>query len=349
MSEKIEKSTQIANDIESAREEARFDTACKKVLSNKPILAWILSSCCSEYEGLTPNQIEQYIENDIEISTVNVEPDFSNQPKIKGDSTEDSMLTEGKIYYDLKFSATTPKFRKIKQKNVETEVEEPERIRLILNIEAQNDFYPGYPLLKRAVYYVSRLISAQNGTVFSYEDYEKIRKVYSIWICINPPKAKENSIVEYKLCENIIFSEKTDSEEIEKLKVNPEIFDLLNIKMIYLGETNEINTKNSVKLLDTLIKSNMSHQEVQNSILTDFGIPMTTTFEQEVNEMCDIGHGIAQKNYDSGFNNGFDNGVLKTLISLIKDKVISLAEASKRMSVSEENFKQNALKLGFQL
>jgi len=43
MSEKIEKSTQLANDIESAREEARYDAACKKVLSNKSILAWILS------------------------------------------------------------------------------------------------------------------------------------------------------------------------------------------------------------------------------------------------------------------------------------------------------------------
>jgi len=143
------------------------------------------------------------------------------------------------------------------------------------------------------------------------------------------------------------------SEKIEKSTQLANDFDLLNIKMIYLGELNDVNTTNSVKLLDTLIKSNLGYKEVQSSIQKDFSIPMTESFEQEVNEMCDIGHGIAQKSYDSGFtigfNNGFDNGVLKTLISLIKDKVISLAEASKRMSVSEEIFKQNALKLGFQL
>lgn len=339
MTNEVNKSTQLAYDIESARKQARYDAACKKVLSNKSILAWILSSCCEEYEGLKPNEIEQYIENDIEISTVNVDPDFSNTQKITGDNAEDSMLTEGKITYDLKFSAITPKFKKAKKG------EEAERIRLILNIEAQNDFHSGYSLLKRAVYYVSRLISAQNGSVFAYEDYEKIRKIYSIWICINPPKEKENSIVEYKLSENIIFSEKTDAEKLEKLKVNSEDFDLLNIKMIYLGESNEIETKNSVKLLDTLIKSNLSYKEVQSSIQTDFGIPMTAKFNQEVNEMSDLGYGLAKEYYKKGS----DNGVIKMLISLIKDKVISLAEAAKRMDMSEDLFKQNALKLGFQL
>lgn len=332
---KIEKTTILANDIESAREQARYDTACKKVLSNKSILAWILSSCCSEYEGLKPSEIEQYIENDIEISTVNVDPDFSNQQKIKGENTEDSMLTEGKITYDLKFSATTPKFKSSREN------EEPERIRLILNLEAQNDFHPGYPLLKRAVYYVSRLISAQNGTVFAYEDYEKIRKVYSIWICINPPKSKENSIVEYKLSEKIIFSEKETLEAIEKLEANPEDFDLLNIKMIYLGNESEIKTKNSVKLLDTLIKSNKTYQEVQDSIQTDFKIPMTINFKQEVNDMCDLGHGI--------FERGSDKGKIELLLSMIKDKLLSLAEAANRMNMSEEVFKQKALNFGFKL
>ena len=34
-----------------------------------------------------------------------------------------------------------------------------------INLEAQNDFNPGYPLLKRAVYYCVRMISSQYGTV----------------------------------------------------------------------------------------------------------------------------------------------------------------------------------------
>ena len=61
----------------------------------------------------------------------------------------------------------------------DSSTEELENIRLIINAEAQNRFKLKYPLTKRAVYYGSRLISAQNGTVFTKSDYQKLLKVYS--------------------------------------------------------------------------------------------------------------------------------------------------------------------------
>ena len=76
--------------------------------------------------------------------------------------------------YDIRFTALAPATG--------------EPIRLIINLEAQNEFHPGYPLIKRALYYVSRLISAQHGTEFTHGHYEKIKKVYSIWICSQPPE-----------------------------------------------------------------------------------------------------------------------------------------------------------------
>ena len=33
----------------------------------------------------------------------------------------------------------------------------------MINVEAQNDFYPGYPLVKRGIYDCSRMISPQYG------------------------------------------------------------------------------------------------------------------------------------------------------------------------------------------
>ena len=52
-------------------------------------------------------------------------------------------------------------------------------IELIINREVQLDSSPGYPIEKRAVYYCSRLISAQYGTIFAHSEYQKLRKVYS--------------------------------------------------------------------------------------------------------------------------------------------------------------------------
>lgn len=95
----------------------------------------------------------------------------------------DYTIPEGTVTFDIRFMALAPK--------------SGELISLIINLEAQNDFYPGYPLIKRGIYYLSRMISAQYGTEFSESHYENVKKVYSIWICTNPPKNRENSITSY--------------------------------------------------------------------------------------------------------------------------------------------------------
>ena len=50
---------------------------------------------------------------------------------ISGMETEDVTMTEGLVTYDIRFRAVVPV--------------SGELIQLIINIEAQNDFYPGYP------------------------------------------------------------------------------------------------------------------------------------------------------------------------------------------------------------
>lgn len=51
------------------------------------------------------------------------------------------------------------------------------------------------------------MISAQYGTEFTEAHYEKIKKVYSIWICMNPPKNRENSITSYLISEKNLIGD----------------------------------------------------------------------------------------------------------------------------------------------
>ena len=60
-------------------------------------------------------------------------------------------------------------------------------IGLYINIEAQNDIYPGYPLEMRAVYYCARLLCSQLKTVSRETNYEGLNKACSIWLCFDPP------------------------------------------------------------------------------------------------------------------------------------------------------------------
>ena len=49
------------------------------------------------------------------------------------------------------------------------------------------------------------MISSQYGAVFSNSHYEKLEKVYSIWICTAPPKYMKNSINLYSLSEKKFY------------------------------------------------------------------------------------------------------------------------------------------------
>ena len=61
----------------------------------------------------------------------------------------DKSVREGTVTYDIRFRAIVP--------------DSEEQIALIINVEDQNDFYPGYPLIKRGIYYCCRMISSQYG------------------------------------------------------------------------------------------------------------------------------------------------------------------------------------------
>ena len=83
---------------------------------------------------------------------------------------------------------------------------EKELTKFIINLEPQDEFYPGYPLVKRGFYYDARLISGQYGTEFTGQEYGKIKKVISIWICLNPSKQRMDTI-------NRLLSSKLSAEE----------------------------------------------------------------------------------------------------------------------------------------
>ena len=145
------------------------------------------------------------------MSAVPVLPDESGTV-ISGMDTEDKSVREGTVTYDIRFRAIVP--------------DSEEQIALIINVEAQNDFYPGYPLIKRGIYYCCRMISSQYGREFTGSHYEKIKKVYSIWICMKPPQYRENTITRYRLVEEYLVGE--GKEPIRN-------YDLLSIIMLCLG------------------------------------------------------------------------------------------------------------------
>ena len=72
--------TTIAKNIRVADEKASYDAACKRLLSEKIILAWIMKNCLEEYRDCDVDEIaEKYIEGTPQIGEVAVAPDESNR------------------------------------------------------------------------------------------------------------------------------------------------------------------------------------------------------------------------------------------------------------------------------
>lgn len=276
----------LAKNIKITNDGAALDASCKRLLANKAILAWILKECVTEYKDYSVDEImNKYIEGDPQISENPVHRDEIRTDNIAGLNTEDSSITEGTITYDIRFGAIVPS--------------SGEPIRLIINIESQSNFYPGYPLIKRGIYYCSRMISSQYETYFTESHYEKLRKVYSIWICTNPPKNRENTIMQYSITEKSIVGNAPEKQEN---------YDLITAIMICLGYDTE-EESGILKLLEVLLSSKKTPEEKKKILSNEFNISMTKTFESEVSVMCNISQGIIEKCMNEGMEKGMAQGM----------------------------------------
>ena len=67
----MEVNTPIAEDIQATDQNAQYDSACKRLLSEKIILAWIMKSCLEEYRDCDVKEIaEKYIEGEPQVGEV---------------------------------------------------------------------------------------------------------------------------------------------------------------------------------------------------------------------------------------------------------------------------------------
>lgn len=278
---------QISRKIDITDKKAEYDENVKYLLSEKIILAHILVYAVKEYFGMKPEDVAELIEGMPQVSKVAVNPGESNMPEIIGDNVEDATPNEGKVTYDIRFRALAP--------------ERDALMQLIIDVEAQKDYYPGYDLLTRGIYYGARMISAQKGAEFLEDDYDKIKKVYSIWICMNAPSYAENTITEYGIQKRSIAGEFPE---------NKGRYDLMSVIMICLSKKVAQagdNTKLQ-RLLGTLLASEMTKAEKKDIIESEYGIPMNQEIERRVNTMCNLSEAIEKRGIEQGIERGIERG-----------------------------------------
>ena len=267
--------TEIANAVNAAGDKAQYDTHVKRLLAQKSILAHILVKTVDEFKGMKPEDVVKYIEGEPSISVVPVEPGLANMEKtdaagqrIVGLNTENAEINEGLVRFDIIFY--------VRMKNGLSQI--------IVNIEAQKDEPTEYKILNRAIFYVSRLISSQKERDFVNTNYDDIKQVFSIWICMN---MDDNSLSHIHL---------TKDELLKPCNWKGNL-DLLNIVLI--GITNEIPEHDEKyemhRLIGALLSSELKEQEKLDIIEHEYNIPISQEFREDVKIMCNLSTGIEER------------------------------------------------------
>ena len=273
--------TEIANAVNAAGDKAQYDIRVKRLLAQKSILAHILVKTVDEFKGMKPEDVVKYIEGEPSISVVPVEPGLANMEKtdaagqrIVGLNTENAEINEGLVRFDIIFYVRMPSI--VGRKNGLSQI--------IVNIEAQKDEPTEYKILNRAIFYVSRLISSQKERDFVNTNYDDIKQVFSIWICMN---MDDNSLSHIHL---------TKDEMLKPCNWKGNL-DLLNIVLI--GITNEIPEHDEKyemhRLIGALLSSELKEQEKLDIIEHEYNIPISQEFREDVSIMCNLSQGIEDK------------------------------------------------------
>jgi hypothetical protein len=245
--------------------------------------------------------MENCLKEKPEISKHAVHQDQANKDEpLDGDhrvevlNTEATSIKEQTVYFDIRFKAYVPS--------------KDEVVQLIINLEIQLNDTPGYPLVKRGIYYCSRMISEQYGTVFTKEQYRDLCKVYSIWICPSPAQKRKNTISKYHMIKEDIYG-RTDV-----LSIN---YDLMEVVIINLGDVEKESELEILNLLNVLFSPSMSSKKKKEILSNDFNIAMTQELESEVQNMCNLSDGIFELGRQEGRQEG-ESRVLSLIQKLLE-------------------------------
>ena len=321
--------SEIAQNLKTAEEDTafRYDESARNLVAQKPVLAYILKSALEEYADYTVQEIaERFIEGEPEIKKAAVHQDhpdkkpvsemMSGDDKVTGLSTADKSQRDGTVYYDIRFLAVLPL--------------SGELIDVFVNVEIQNNDTPGYPIPKRGIYYAARMISSQRGMIFKDQEYGKIKKAVSIWICEGTANIRSDTINRYSFAEECLHG---DYHEEKK------DYDLMTVVVLRLGNKGEDSEDNAIRLLSRLFSMNLSYEEKIDTLENVFKIGVSREMDEEVQNVCNLSTGVYHKGYDSGLLAGEMKKAQETAYKL-QDKGMSIAEISDTIEIGIDTLQE---------
>lgn len=236
----------MKNDTDEEKKQLYYDQPFKRMMANGVFTSNILGGFIEELEGKDPEFIMSCL-------------DLTDENMIRMRNSESPSVRNGAIYRDVIFDLTVPGEGDIK---------------VIVNMEAQIDPRPKYPLEARAAYYACRAVNDQKDEIG--DRYEKLSKVYSIWIVMKPLADFRNTVRRYRM-EGLY-----DPGYIGKQPIPP--CDYMEIVMVGLGAPGEKGCT-ALGLLNTVFSKGLDLDERRRRVEEEYKIKVGQSFYEDMEAM----------------------------------------------------------------
>ena len=310
--------TSIASGVRAVTD--GYDTACKRLLSERQILSRIMHDWLEEFSDTDVKQIErECLIGKPRIGEDPVGRDEAAPGMVGALSGEDATVAEGTVNFDIRFEATTP----------HREDDKNDVIYMEMDVEAQNVFFPGYPLLKRAVFYGGRLLSMQGYEVVPKSHYERVRKVVSIWVCAHPPRKYAGTVTRFGLRPEWLVGE---------VEYRSQDYNTLDVVMACLDDQNPGRSEGALGMLEVLLSTRMTASEKIAYLEDKCSIVVTEYLNERVIDVCNLSQGAIEEGRREGRREERAR-FLEVAVSLVSDGTLALKDAAARFGFSEQEIR----------
>ena len=261
------------NQFPDTPQKETLDSLAKRLIAFPEPASRILALACKEFQGMAFAEIAKLIQS-------------KSRQGVKADSVPLGLIDtkEGESHDD----GTETRF------DVYIEPVLPDGTVLCIDIEVQNDSTIVF-LAARSLYYKSRTVSRQKGRLFLNSNYGQLKKVYSIWIWLNPPKGEVGSITEVRLAAKRRYPENSEvSEEMAAA------YDRECVVILALPPPNLENiADDGLNFLSVILAAKISAAK-KREFLEAKGIHLEDAFLEDLDKMCTLDESVRRESKIEG-------------------------------------------------